>query len=257
MYTLFPPLRNDFVTLRFVQQDGQLRDGDLVEYLEQLAAECETREKLSSVNYVLVPDKGPVELVLNHYKTDNRCFDAKYEAAKDFLADHDYTKRFVLEDHPTMTKYGFDPARLGAYLRGYYKLKLFENRNPHSLVFFDVGAQKRGQRSPDVVALKDSSLGFRLRRMTERLNQSAKAATDAVGGEYVGVEAAKISSQMLRTLFDTWLFEQQPTMEEREFFAKCMCHRVETQMEVYGKTQKRRTADDSTQAKKKNRSMSF
>jgi hypothetical protein len=69
MYTLFPPLRNDFVTLRFVQQDGQLRDGDLVEYLEQLAAECETREKLSSVNYVLVPDKGPVELVLRAWRT--------------------------------------------------------------------------------------------------------------------------------------------------------------------------------------------
>ena len=127
-----------------------------------------------------------------------------------------------------LSKYGFEPVRLGKLLTGYqaWMDAVMGDRNPKQFLFFD---PKRGQ---DAEPLTDDGAKSRLYTITKKL---------------VGKD---LGAQMLRPLFLTYLDTQSPTTADREIIADCMLHSVATQMGRYTKrtAPRKRLGDDSEQS---------
>ena len=203
LYTMIPPVRNDYPTLRFVYESEQ-----------------EVAQTSKCPNYVLIPDNSdaPWVLVLNHFKNDKRTSATDFDMSQDFQLNHERTVRLVLDKDDTLERYGFDPQKLGVLLRQYRDLKLFSHRNPDQLLFFDVTRykNKKGAQAEPVKRLQNGVTG----RLTEL---SVRLAGVSVG------------SHMFRTIFLSWLGTQKPSAAERLYIAKHMCHQCKTQMTTYTK----------------------
>jgi hypothetical protein len=209
MYTLIPPARNNYALLRFVPESAASK-------LRVELSECP--------NYILVPNDGPMVLVLNAFKNDKRASADAYDPKEcDFQLDHERTRRLVLDDDETLQTYGFDPKTLGTVLQKYRSLGLFRNRNPHELLFYDLTRKRKGQPAPPVLRLDKGAMKDRLTTLTRKLT-----ATDERPG-------ARIACQLFRTTFDTFLNSQEPTPADRLYIAKTMCHECSTQMTTYTK----------------------
>eukprot|EP01043_Picozoa_sp_COSAG02_P008151 COSAG02_NODE_254_length_26937_cov_16.503950_30_plen_491_part_00 len=229
MYTLVPPIRNDYARLRFV------RPGTSEEELRST----------HSPNFVEIgPDT--TRIVINRTKNDGRGQEDDYDPEVDFRFDHENTLKLDLQlpSAPTnadsedtvkfkmdqanvihvLEKYGFNPVRLGKILTGYqaWLNVVMGDRNPKQFLFFD---PKRGQNAEP---LTDDGAKSRLYTITKKL---------------VGKD---LGAQMLRPLFLTHLDTQNPTTADREIIADCMLHSVATQMGRYTKKTgpRKRLGDD-------------
>jgi hypothetical protein len=208
MYTLIPPVRNNYSTLRFVSE------ADASRLKVQLA---------QTPNYILLPDAGPPVLVLNAFKNDKRSLSADYDASNgDFQLDHELTRRIALNADAKLEACGFNPKKLGDILTRYRDLKLFSNRNPDELLFFSVAKRATGQPSTPVTRLSLEGIKSRLTRLSVMLTK--------------GEQEACIGSTMLRKIFLSWFDSQDPDIETRKYIAHCMCHDVTTQLGSYTKT---------------------
>ena len=172
-----------------------------------------------------------MELVINKYKMDGRSQSMDYDPDTDFEINTDATRRFPLTADATLTKYGFNPVKLGAILMNYWTLQqsLLGDKNPHDLVFFEM------KRDQSVVTMTSEGMSTRMSRITERLT-----------GQTLG-------STMFRTIFLSWFKTKRPSMTEREAIADRMMHHVKSQLNTYTKSpQKRppRTLEGSGAAKK-------
>ena len=199
MQMLLPPVRGgNYAGLRFVAPQGE---------------NVETLRETDSPNYILVTDDGPMELVFNRYKVDNRSKAMDYDPEDDFVINTPATKRFAFTADPTLTKFGFDPVKMGQLLQSYRSLQqsLLGELNPHDLVFFEM---KKGQ---PVERVSAEGMSTRMGRIAERLTGQSLGAT------------------MLRTVFLTWFNTRKPTMEQREVIAERMMHAVKTQLDTYVK----------------------
>jgi hypothetical protein len=208
MYTLLPPVRGgNYAGLRFIAPDQET---------------MEVLSETNSPNYIVVQDDGSMELVFNKYKMDGRSKAMDYDPDTDFAINTDATKRFPLVANATLTKFGFDPVKLGALLANYRSLQqsLLGDKNPHELVFFEL---KRGDRP--TVLVSPEGLSTRMARVTQRLTGQTLGAT------------------MLRTIFVSWLNDRKPkpTMPQREVIAEWMMHGVQTQLGTYTKSTQKRT----------------
>ena len=95
LYMMIPHVRNNYSQLRFVSESKTSK-------LRVELSQCP--------NYILVPDKGPMTIVLNRYKNDQRTSADDYDSKEfDFQLDHSGTRRLLLEDNEILQKYGFDP----------------------------------------------------------------------------------------------------------------------------------------------------
>ena len=209
MHTMIPPMRNNYTALRFIapQQEN-----------------IETLRESGSPNYIVVQDDGTMELVVNKYKTDGRSGALDYDPDDDFAINTTATRRFPLVANATLSKFGFDPVKLGALLMNYFTLqqKLMGDKNPHDLVFFEL------KREEEVQAMTSEGMSTRMSRITQRLT-----ATPDEPGQTLG-------AQMFRTIFVTWLNARKPTMPQREVIADWMMHNVKTQLNTYSKNVKKR-----------------
>jgi hypothetical protein len=258
MYTLLPPVRNNYPGLRFVEVAGAFDESSgqsLEEYLTTVEAEFDQLKTLKCPNYVLVPKDGaPMELVINRFKSDRRTKNKDYDPTTDYVLDHEHTVRIKLADDAILQKYGFDPKRIGDYLRRYRAMGLFANRNPDELIFYDVNQRKAGSPAPRVKAIGPEGTKSRLLRFTGKLNAMAQTAANAQNESYSGAEQAKLACKMFRTTFVTWFNEQDPTAEERVYIAKCMMHSATTALNNYTKRpagSKRRSSFDDGPARKR------
>ena len=212
MYTMIPPVRSNYSHLRFVSGSNATK----------LRVELK-----QSPNYILVPDAGPMEIVLNRFKNDQRTSAGDYDGKDcDFQLDHSRTRRLVLEDNEILQQYGFDPKKLGVILGQYHMLGLFKNRNPDGLVFFDVEKKKKGVPATPVKRLHEGGVKDRLSTLSKKLTK-----TDAQPG-------VRIACQLFRTIFDTYLNTQEPAAADRLYIAELMCHECSTQMITYTKNSK-------------------
>eukprot|EP01047_Picozoa_sp_COSAG01_P044040 COSAG01_NODE_3952_length_5500_cov_202.781337_6_plen_175_part_00 len=134
-----------------------------------------------------------------------------------------------------LQKFGFEPKRVGDYLRRYRAMGLFANRNPDNLIFYDVNQRRKGSPAPLVKAISPEGTKSRLLRFTDKLNKLAQEAANKQGDTYSGAEQAKLACKMFRTTFVTWFNEQDPTAEERVYVAKCMMHSATTALNNYTK----------------------
>ena len=254
-YVMLPPVRNNYDGLRFVEYDGAYDASSGLsfdEYLDVTAKEHETMTRQKSPNYILAPKDGPLVLVLNKFKTDERTSAEHYNRDLDFILDHDKQIRIVLDSNPVMEKFGFDPKRLGGYLRKYRDLKLFANRNPDELLFYDVEQRRPGVTPPPAVKrITEEATKSRLLRFTGKMNNIAQTAASAVGEQCGGAPEAKIATKMFRKLFLTWFHEQDPTNEERIYIAKGMGHSAATALKNYTKDKKRSLPTDEGPAPKR------
>jgi hypothetical protein len=258
MYTLLPPVRNNYAGLRFVEVAGAYDESSgqtVVEYLTALEAEFEGSQRLQCPNYILVPQDGaPMELIINRFKSDRRTKSKDYDPTTDFVLNHENTVRIKLTDDAILEKYGFDPKRIGDYLRRYRKLGLFANRNPNQLVFYDVNQRKTGSPAPRVKAISPEGTKSRLLRFTGKLNALSQRAANQQGDVYGGADQAKLACKMFRTTFLTWFNEQNPTAEERIYVAKKMMHSATTALNNYTKRpagSKRRNSFEDGSAQKR------
>ena len=218
IYMMIPPMRNNFAGLRFIAPQE-----------ENLAA---LLQESNSPNYILVKDDGTMELVINRYKIDGRSRAMDYDPETDFEINTDATKRFSLTADATLTKYGFDPVKLGTLLMNYWTLQqaLMGDKNPFDLVFFEM------KRDQSVASMTAEGMATRMSRITQRLT-----------GQTLG-------STMFRTIFLSWFNNKRPSMADRESIADRMMHNVKTQLGTYTKsTQKRspRTLEGSGPKKQK------
>jgi hypothetical protein len=221
LYVNIPPMRNDLARLRFV--DGKPSEEEM--------------RVTKSPNYIEVAPDGSMTIVLNAYKNDNRSTSADYDPdSADFVLDN--PRRYELKANPVLTKFGFSPEGLGQLLADYRKLirkreGLFSdkfpyetekyptvNPNPYEFLFTDGvfdgdtdGVHADGMES----AISDVAYARRLGRLAQKL---------------VGKE---LKSQMLRTLFCSWLDDQDPSLEERKVVGDWMQHSIEHQMGTYTK----------------------
>ena len=212
LYTMIPPVRNNYSQLCFISESKTSK-------LRVELSQCP--------NYILVPETGPMTIVLNRYKNDQRTAAEDYDSKEcDFQIDHSGTRRLVLEDNETLQKYGFDPEKLGVILRKYYMLGLFKNRNPDELLFYDIEKKKKGTPATPVKRLDVGGAKDRLSTLIKKLTKTDKQ------------PGARIACQLFRTIFDTWLNTQEPTAIDRLYIAKLMCHECSTQMITYTKNSK-------------------
>ena len=124
-YVLLPPVRNNYDGLRFVEHDSAYDASSGLSYEEYediIAKQLETMTRQKSPNYILAPKDGPLVLVLNKFKTDERTSAENYNRDLDFILDHGKQIRIVLDSNSVLEKFGFDPKRLGGYLRKYRDL---------------------------------------------------------------------------------------------------------------------------------------
>ena len=210
--TLIPPVRNNFAGLRFISAQEE---------------NIETLRESDSPNYILVKDDSSLELVINRYKTDERSQSMEYNPDEsDFAVDTEATKRFPLVGNATLTKYGFDPVKLSSLLLNYFSLqqKLMGDLNPHNLLFFEL------KRDQQVQTMTAEGMSTRMTRITKRLTATPDAPGQSLG------------TTMIRTTFVSWFNEKSPTMKERKTLAEHMMHSVQTQLNTYSKTIKKRPA---------------
>ena len=108
MQTMIPPMRNNLAGLRFIapQQEN-----------------IQTLRESGSPNYIVVNDDNTMEIVINKYKTDDRSSALDYDPDDDFVVNTAATKRFPLVANATLSKFGFDPVKLGALLMNYFTLQ--------------------------------------------------------------------------------------------------------------------------------------
>jgi hypothetical protein len=229
MYTLLPPVRNNYATLRFVAEV------DATWLRVQLA---------QAPNYILVPNSGPPVLVLNEFKNDQRSLSEDYDVQEngDFQLDHARTRRIPLDKDPKLEACGFDPKTLGDLLLGYRRMHLFRNRNPDELLFYSVAKRGRGQPAPNVTRLSKEAMKSRLARVSELLTKGEQASGACIG------------SKMMRTIFLSWFDAQDPDIDTRKHVAHCMCHDVKTQLGNYTKnrpgSKRRRSGGKGSKAKR-------
>jgi len=211
MQTLIPPMRNNLAGLRFIapQQEN-----------------IQTLRESGSPNYVVVQDDGTMEIVINKYKTDDRSSALDYDPDDDFVVNTAATKRFPLVANATLSKFGFDPVKLAVLLMNYFTLQqsLLGDKNPHDLVFFEL------KRDQQVQAMTSEGMSTRMTRIMQRLTSTPDAPGETLG------------ARMMRTTFVSWLNERKPTMPQREVIADWMMHSVQTQLNTYSKTVKKRPA---------------
>jgi hypothetical protein len=163
----------------------------LEEYLTTVESEFDQLKTLKCPNYVLVPKDGaPMELIINRFKSDRRTKNKDYDATTDFVLDHEHTVRIKLADDPILQKFGFEPKRVGNYLRRYRAMGLFANRNPDNLIFYDVNQRRKGSPAPLVKAISPEGTKSRLLRFTDKLNKLAQEAANKQGDTYSGAEQA-------------------------------------------------------------------
>ena len=198
LYTLIPPVRNNYTGLRFVTPAQ--------ETVAELTAS-------SSPNYILVKDDGSMELVFNKYKIDGRSAAVDYDPTVDFRLDGPATRRLPLVPNATLNKFGFAPAELARLLTGYRALQqaIVGDRNPYDYVFFEL------KKAGPVARMTDDGMSTRMGRITQNLV-----------GQTLG-------AQMLRTITVSWFNDRDPTMGERETIAEWMMHNVQTQLGTYTK----------------------
>jgi len=210
--TLMPPVRNNFAGLRFIGAQEE---------------NIETLRESNSPNYILVNEDNTMELVINRYKTDGRSQSMEYNPDDgDFAIDTEATERFPLVGNATLTKYGFDSVKLSSLLLNYFSLqqRLMGDLNPHNLLFFEL------KRDQQVQTMTSEGMSTRMTRITERLTATPDAPGQSLG------------TTMLRTTFLSWFNERKPTMKERKTIAEHMMHSVQTQLNTYSKTIKKRPA---------------
>ena len=214
MSTLIPPMRNDFAGLRFI--------GPQEEDIETLRAS-------NSPNYILVKDDNTMEIVINRYKTDGRSQSMEYNPDdSDFAINTEATKRFPLVANATLTKFGFDPVRLSSLLLNCYTLQqgLLGGQNPHNLLFFEL------KRDGQVQTMTSEGMSTRMSRITQRLTATPG---EPDSGQTLG-------TTMFRTIFLSWFNERKPTQAQRQTIAEHMMHSVQTQLNTYSKTVRKRRA---------------
>jgi hypothetical protein len=202
IYTLLPPVRNDFAGLRFV--DGQPTEQQL--------------RDTQSPNYIQVAPDGSMEIVINAFKTDGHTSADTYDPAQgDFVLGLDTTLRIPLSPNATLSKFRFQPEVLGNLL-GLYRRALstvFGDRNQHEYLFFNF--EKQGVVTP----VKSDALGKRVGRRIKALTGDKQPRT-----------------QLFRTMFCTWFLNDatpKPTAAERTLIAEMMMHSEERQLCNYNK----------------------